>query len=262
MKNQIAKLPAFAVTLAFSLLLEASLFAASGVDDYQSYSSISYGSNGGSGLGAHTYLEGTAGGVYLETSGASIDGSKSLGIFASTGGQALSRSTTVGSFGIYTSSVRFNLSNTVAFSGLNIKSSQGSTFGSSELLSWGLTPGTGNTSIAVFGLANTTINLGSEIRGAVIDFSLAFNSLNSTFTLGAKFRASGSFTTVSGSLKDTNGGAAGTGNVTELGFGNFNTGTNQNLIVDNISIVPEPSTVGMLAVSLVGGAMLLRRRRV
>lgn len=115
--------------------------------------------------------------------------------------------------------------------------------------------------ISVFGLTNTTINLGSDIRGAVIDFQLTFSSLSATYTLGAKFRASGSYTTVSGSLKDTNGAAAGTGDATALGFGNFNTGANQNLIVDNLSIVvPEPKTyflVGLGAVFLIWAA---RRR--
>ena len=162
-------------------------FATNGSDDYQSYSSLSYGDNGGTGLGAHTYLEGTSGGIYLETGGAAIAGGKSMDVYASTGGQALDRSTSPGSFGIYSVSARFNLDNSVAFSGFNLKDTHGSTFGTGELISFGLTPGTGNTSIFVSGSTNTSINLGSEIRGAVIDFQLTFDSTAATYTLGAKF---------------------------------------------------------------------------
>jgi hypothetical protein len=248
--------------LALALIAATPLaFAVNGSDDYQSYSSLTYGDNGGTGLGAHTYLEGSGGGIYLETGGAAITGGKSMGIYSSTGGQALDRSTSPGAFGIYSVSARFNLGNDVAFSGLNLKDTQGSTFGTGELISFGLTPAGGNNVISVFGLANTSINLGSEIRGAVIEFQLTFNSTAATYTLGARFAGAGSFTTVSGSLKDTNGGAAGTGNANFLGFGNFNTGTNQNLIVDNISIVPEPGTLSLIGFGAVAVGFALRRRK-
>lgn len=230
-----------------------------GSDDYQSYTSLSYGSNGGTGLGAHTYLEGTGGGIYLETGGAAIDGGKSMGIFSSTGGQALTRTTSPGAFGIYSGSLRFNVNNSVSFSGVNLKSSLGTTFGTDELIAFGMTPGTGNNSIGVFAGTNTSINLGSEVRGAVIDYQLTFNSLNSTYTLGVKFRSNSNFTFVSGSLKDTNGGSSGTGNATFLGFANFNTGSNQNLIVDNLLIVPEPATFAFVAGGL--GFIILGRRK-
>ncbi|MEI8310460.1 MAG: PEP-CTERM sorting domain-containing protein [Verrucomicrobiota bacterium] len=249
---------------AFALALIAATpfaFATNGSDDYQSYSSLAYGNNGGTGLGAHTYLEGTGGGIYLETGGAAITGGKSMGIYSSTGGQALDRSTSPGAFGIYSVSARFNLDNSVAFSGLNLKDTQGSTFGTGELISFGLTPGTGNTSIFVAGSVNQTISLGSEIRGSVIDFQLTFNSTAATYTLGAKFSGAGSYTTVSGSLKDTNGGAAGTGNANFLGFGNFNTGTSQNLIVDNIVIVPEPSAFALLGIGGLALGFIARRRK-
>lgn len=232
--------------------------AATGFDDYQSYSSLSYGDNGGTGLGAHTYLEGTSGGIYLATGGPSISGNKSMGIYASTGGQALFRTTTVGSFGIYDVSVRFNLNNEVAFSGLNLKYQQGTiggagAFGTGELISFGLTPGTGNNSIFVGGLSNTDINLGSDIRGAVINFRLTFDATSGTYTLGAKFNSNPTYTNVSGSLKST-------GNApTFLGFGNFNTGSGQDLIVDDISIIPEPSSAALLGLGL--GALALYRRR-
>src|SRR5205823_709577 len=61
-------------------------------DDAQSYTTWDYGSNGGTGLGPATFLEGSNGSIFLSTDGESIDGSKSFGIDGGIGGQAMTRS--------------------------------------------------------------------------------------------------------------------------------------------------------------------------
>ncbi|MBA3960401.1 MAG: PEP-CTERM sorting domain-containing protein [Chthoniobacterales bacterium] len=239
-------------------------------DDYQSYGSLNYGDNGGTGLGALTYLEGSGGGVFLAGPGSAIDpagNEKSMGIFAGGSGatgQAAYRSlNTLEVAGTYDVSARFNLSNTTAFSGFNIKTGVGSTFGTSELLAFGLNPAQGSGSISLFDATGThTITLDGELRGSVIDFALTFDTSAGTYTLTASERGSiaGFFT---GLLKDTNGAAAGVGSVADLGFANFNIGTNQDLIVDNISVssltpIPEPGSTAGILLLLAGFAWFKR----
>ena len=214
-------------------------------DDYESYSGMSYGSNGGSGFGPITYLEGTGGGVYLENTGAKIDGAKSFGVFSGTtaGGnsgtqgayRAITNATPAGTLKI---SIRWNVDNGVSFSGFNLKSAPGNTFGSNELISVGIRPGNGNNAIAVNGGAQT-IDLGSDIRGQIVDLVLTYDGASGTYQLGAKFRASAGYSYTSGNLKASNATPA------DLGFGNFNTqrsgASNQNVIYDSIALVDNPS---------------------
>jgi alpha-glucosidase (family GH31 glycosyl hydrolase) len=204
-------------------------------DDYESYASMSYGSNGGSGFGAITYREGNNGGIYLETGSAKIDGAKSFGLFSSTGTQAADRQIiNAGQAGTLNISIRWNVDNATAFSGFNLKSATGTTFGSNELISVGIRPPNGNNAIAVNGGAQT-INLGSDIRGQIVDLVLTYDGASGTYQLGAKFRASTGFTYTSGNLKASNMTPA------YLGFGNFNTGNNQNVVYDSISLVDSGS---------------------
>lgn len=240
-----------------------------GADNAETYGGTwAYGNNQGTGFGAATYVEGTGGGIFLETGARRIDGNGSFGMFSGSGGgnsQAGLRTFTdgFGTGGAYTAgtltlSARFDLSNTVAFSGFNLKnnSTAPGTFGSGELVSFGLTPGTGNNSIFVDGLgASTSINLGSSIPGQIVDFRLTFDAIAGTYTLEAKFRASGTFSSVSGNLNVANTSAI------AFGFANFNTGNSQNLIFDSITMVPEPGTVlaGVAALGVVAAA--IRRRR-
>ncbi len=211
-------------------------------DDAESYASWAYGANGGSGFGAATYREGSNGGIFLETSGAKIDNAKSFGLFSGSGTQAMDRQIlNAKQAGVLTLSVRWNLDNTQAFSGFNLKSAAGATFGANELISVGIKPfnGTqfGNNVIAVNGVQ--AINLGTSVLGQVVDFILYYDGLSGTYTLGAKLRTSAGYTFASGNLKASN--------VTPayLGFGNFNTrtagATPQNLIFDSISIADSPS---------------------
>src|SRR5438552_819 len=48
-------------------------------DDAQSYTTWDYGSNGGTGLGPATFLEGSNGNIFLSTDAKSIDRGKSFG---------------------------------------------------------------------------------------------------------------------------------------------------------------------------------------
>ena len=106
----------------------------SAADNAESYASWAYGANGGTGLGPATFREGAGGGIYLETGAARIDGAKSFGLFAggSSGNrQALDRAIlNAQSAGTLLVSIRFNVNNSVSFSGFNLKSAPGTTFGS------------------------------------------------------------------------------------------------------------------------------------
>ena len=189
-----------------------------------------------------------------------------MGIFAggSAGnGQAAFRSlNTPEVAAIYNLSARFNLGNDHGFSGFNIKSAPGTAFGgASELLAFGLDPSGGSGNISIFDNTGThLIVLDGELRGSVIDFGLTFDTTAGTYTLTASERGSlfGSF---SGTLRDTNGVAAGVGAVADLGFGNFNYGANQDLIVDNLSLtaIPEPGTTAGLFLILAVGVWMKRR---
>jgi alpha-D-xyloside xylohydrolase len=217
-------------------------------DNAESYSSWGYGSNGGSGFGPAAYLEGTGGGIFIVNSttdpGRQIDGNNSLGVYAGSGSgntQGMDRQIlNAQQAGTLTISFRPDVNNSVAFSGFNLKSAPGTHFGDNELISVGIHPADGNNTIAVNGGTSVTphgptINLGSDLRGQVLDFTLTYDGLSGTYTLGAKLRSSTTFTFVSGNLKASN--------VTPayLGFGNFNTGSNQNAIFDSISITDSGS---------------------
>ena len=207
-------------------------------DDAESYATWAYGNNGGSGFGAITYREGTGGGIFLEAGSGKIDGAKSFGMFAGGGTgntQAADRQIlNAKAAGTLALSVRWNVNNTVSFSGFNLKSATGTHFGDNELISVGIRPGNGNNTIAVNGGAQT-INLGSSVLGQVIDLVLTYDGLSGTYSLGAKFRATSGYTFTSGNLKAAN--------VTPayLGFGNFNTGNLQNVIFDGLSLVDSAS---------------------
>jgi len=144
-------------------------------DDAESYATWAYGNNGGSGFGAITYREGTGGGIFLEAGSGKIDGAKSFGMFAGGGTgntQAADRQIlNAKAAGTLALSVRWNVNNTVSFSGFNLKSATGTHFGDNELISVGIRPGNGNNTIAVNGGAQT-INLGSSVLGQVIDLDL------------------------------------------------------------------------------------------
>ena len=173
-----------------------------------------------------------------------------FGIFAGGNGASMGRELSVApmTMGVYTVTVKHNVANNVAFSGLNVKSAIDTQFGgASELLSFGLTPGTGNNSIFVKGAA--PINLGVELRGRTLNYELQWSG--GTYIL--KVTDAGN-PLITGTRTGTLG-----GNVKALGFGNFNSGGSQDLLFRNpVVAVPEPAS--MMALGL-GAAALLRRRK-
>lgn len=237
-----------------------SVSAQNASDDFEDsvYSSIDYGDDGGVGLGAITYLEGSGGGIFAETGSRNID-SRSFGVFAGGGNgntQGLGRTLdTALTSGTFTIDVRFDVDNSEGFSGFNLKSALGSSFGGNELLSIGLTPGSGNDSIFVGDSGGSkTINLGSNVLGAILNFEVDFDAGAGTYIARAKFDSDLSFTAVSGNL------IASSTTVGAIGWGNFNTGNSQNLISDNLTVVPEPGAFALLA-GLFGMMTIILRRR-
>jgi len=93
-------------------------------DNAESYSTWAYGSSGGTGFGPAHYLEGSGGGIYLDTSARRIDGAKSFGVFAGGGPgntEGMDRSINFPpSPASLTLSVRFDVDNSVVFSGFNL----------------------------------------------------------------------------------------------------------------------------------------------
>lgn len=227
-----------------------------------------YNQNGGTGFGPITYLTGNGGGAYFSN----FDG-RGLGIFAgeNTGNtQALAREILNSVLaGTYSLSASFNITNTVAFTGFNLKSTLGSQLGEGELLSIGLLPeaqGGGNDVLYVTdGTGTRTVALGADndLTFNNIDFSIAFDTGAQTYSVTATVRGSNNVGMFSGILKDTNGADPGTGTFGAVGFGIFNTGANQDLLIDNLVVtaIPEPSTVSLLAVSAIFGGCFYARRR-
>jgi len=219
--------------------------------------------NGGSGFQPWINLENTGGSKYIanvSNGGRQVDGNDSFGIMAASGtgenGYAEGRPlVTPITAGIYTVTARFDLANTQGFSGFNLKTAAGTQFGTDafELLAFGMFPtlSNPNNTIGAFGAATSTIDLGHDIRGDIIQFSLSFDTSGTTsYTLTATDVTNFATGSTSGQLK-----FAGSP-VDVLGFGNFNSGTNQDLIFDSIAIeaVPEPATwlAAELAIAAVG----------
>ncbi|MBU6398951.1 MAG: LEPR-XLL domain-containing protein, partial [Verrucomicrobia bacterium] len=173
-----------------------------------------------------------------------VDGLQSFEVFAGNGGSGTGYAAGRTSdnplvSGTYSLTARFDVTNTAGFSGFNLKSAKGSAFADSELLRFGLDPSTGNTKIYVMGLSGEgaqALDFGAtDLRGAVVKFSLAFDTGAGTYTLTATVGTATQ--SVSGHLAAT--GAA----VTDLGFANFNNGALQNLIFDSLAVTGTPGTV-------------------
>ena len=214
------------------------------IDTMESYTDFNLAAgnvSGGTGFGSYQRYSVTGGGTFLANNSANqtIDGTKSLGAWAGSGAgvsfrRAISNNI-VRQFGSAFISARFNIDNTKGFSGFNLKSAAGSGasgFGSGELVSFGVAPAAGNNAILVTDASGQrSLDLGADVRNTIVDFKVDFDARNRRYVVGAKFRSNSTYTTLGGAMRGT-----GT-NVTHLGFANWNTGNNQDLLFDSLQVL-------------------------
>jgi hypothetical protein len=212
--------------------------------------------NGGYGYNTWTPLtDFSGGGTYMENGGGQVDGSQSFGVYAGNSGpydisRPLASGIDQGTFSIIT---RFNVADSPGTSVVNLRSGNNTgSFGSGELLSFGIANGN---ELDYTDSTGFNVLPSGEARGAVWDWTVAFNALAGTYTLMVTNLAGGFSDTISGNLQ-----LSGT-SVGSFGVLNTSSGDNQNLIFDDPTfVVPEPSTFLLGAAGLVT-LRLLRRRR-
>ncbi len=228
------------------------------LDDAESYTGFSYGNNGGNGFGpfyGYTTTGGTRGGTYLVNAGTGsrqIDGANSFGVYAGSSTTRGSQSgwrgmTSPRSSGVFSFSVRFDVDNTKAFSGFNLKSQTNSSFGTGELMSIGIMPAAnglgGNNGLLVTDLSGQRmINFGTNNipSNGVVDVKITFDALTGAYVAGGKIRGvNADYITLAGTLKQYGAGV----NVAAIGFinGNCSGASFQNLIFDNFQMVDSDS---------------------
>ncbi|MGP8201940.1 MAG: PEP-CTERM sorting domain-containing protein [Limisphaerales bacterium] len=207
--------------------------------------------NGGFGYGSWTPLADTGGGgTYMEGVGVNGrqtgPGNYSFALYAGSGSYDISRPLDSSiSDGIFTVATRFD----VAGAGpnlVNIRAGNNtSSFGSGELLSFGIV--NGNELSYTDGSGFHVLPSG-EARGDVWDWTVDFNAAAGTYNLAVTEQGGGYSADVSGSL-EANGSSVGSFAVI-----NSSTGNNQNVIFDypEFESIPEPSTLALAAMGLAG----------
>ena len=233
-------------------------------DDYETSTGVAYGGTSGTGFGAHTDLGGS-GGIFHTTGSRKISGAGSLGSFSSGTQEAWGRTVVDTSayatnpLATYDISMRFDIPNSSAnFKGFNVKTALGASFNADELISVGMTQPNGNNKLLITGAAQTTLDFGTGILGAIIDVHLQWDTTTGAYSLSAS-KDGGSPLTASGSLQGISWlpGAVGFTHGDAGGGGN-------DIFFDNLSLQAVPEVSSLLAIptaTLVGAAIMIFRRR-
>jgi len=216
------------------------------------------GFNGGTGYNLWTPLADTAGGgTYMEgvgVNGRQVDGSYSFALYAGGGSYDISRpltsSVTSGEFDILT---RFDVPGTGP-NLVNLRAGNNTaTFGSGELLSFGIVSGN---QLSYTDSTGFHVLPSGEARGSVWSWDVIFNASSGAYTLSVS-NAGGGYSSgpITGTLEST-----GT-TVGSFAVINSSTGNGNNVIFDNptFSTVPEPASIGAVAAG--ASVLALRRRR-